>query len=300
MAKLRDWNLKETPEPSILSDSRSSSEESKKQGSEFSQDQDPWTSPSITLDQVRVVSGAFTVVEQASAMFPPGKCSVLMGVAGSGKSTILKTAAGLTVPESGQVLMNGLDINTFSRKDELRFRSLSGFVFQDAALWQDTSAFQNVAMPLRIHQPDLDPKALYAKVDSMIRKTGFTDNSNLRPAELSTGEQKLLSLARALVHEPRLVFMDNPTANIDEDSIERLYTIIEELKDQEVTLIIATNISEIAYRFADFLGVIRDGKILAFGEYEDTLNKVEMILSNSLSKLKARGRRGPKEVENEI
>jgi phospholipid/cholesterol/gamma-HCH transport system ATP-binding protein len=300
MAKLRDWNLKETPEPSILSNSRSSSEETKSQGSEFSQDQDPWTSPSITLDQVRVVSGTFTVVEQASAVFPPRKCSVLMGVAGSGKSTILKTAAGLMVPVSGQVLMNDLDINTFSRKDELRFRSLSGFVFQDAALWQDTSAYQNVAMPLRIHQPDLDPKALYTKVDSMIRKTGFTDNSNLRPAELSTGEQKLLSLARALVHEPRLVFMDNPSSNIDEDSIERLYTIIDELKDQEVTLIIATNISEIAYRFADHLGVIRDGKILAFGEYEDTLNKVEMILSSSLSKLKARGKRGLKELEHEI
>jgi len=301
MAKLEKWNIQDTPEPSFLTEPANPQVHQVHQVQEEQiGEPDPWQYPSITLEKIRVVSGNFTVVEEASAVFPAGKCSVLMGVAGSGKSTIIKAAAGLMAPESGQVLMNTLDINTFNRKDELTFRSISGFVFQDAALWQDTSAFQNVAMPLRIHHNDLDPKALYTKVDSMIRKTGFTDNSNLRPAELSTGEQKMLSIARALVHEPKIVFMDDPTANIDEDSIERLYTIVEELKEKGTTLIITTNISEIAYRFADYLGVIREGKILSFGEYEDTLNKVEMILSNSLTRLKARGRRASMELTNEI
>ncbi len=249
------------------------------------------SSPDIKLQNMTVHSGQFCVLKDITATFPGGKCSVILGVAGSGKSSLIKSAAGLLVPTEGRVMVDTLDINNASKKQALAFRGMSGFVFQDSALWQDTSALQNVSMPLRIHQPGLDSKIIYTLVSSLFRKVGFTDDPNLRPADLSTGEQKLISLARAIIHQPRILYMDDPTSNLDEDSIDNVYGIIEEQKNENTTILIGTNNSDIAYRYADYLGVIKGGKLLVFGPYEETLNKVEHILSGSLARLRARGSR---------
>jgi len=248
--------------------------------------------PELELLKVSAWVQDFRTLDDISIVFPAGTCSVILGAAGSGKSTLVKVCAGLVIPQEGKILLDGKNLLALNTRQELRFRASSGFVFQDSALWQDTNILNNVAMPLKVHHPGMDQKQLYSLVNSCLRRVGYNENINLRPADLSTGEQKLVSIARAIVHEPQLLFMDDPTSNLDEDAADRVYQILEELKAAGTTIIIATNNSELAYRFADMLGVIKTGKLLAFGAYEETLGKVEHVLSSSLARLKARGRRG--------
>jgi ABC-2 type transport system ATP-binding protein len=93
------------------------------------------------------------------------------------------------------------------------------------------------------------------------------------------------------VHDPDIVFMDDPTSNLDEDAAERVYELLGRLKERRRTVIIVANSSEIAFRFADRLGVIKGGSMAAFGAYEETVGRAEAALSASLARLRARGTR---------
>lgn len=245
----------------------------------------------LELVRISAWNQDFCALDDVSILFPSGSCSVILGAAGAGKSTLVKVCAGLIIPKEGKILFNGRNLLSMNARQELAFRAASGFVFQDSALWQDTNILNNVAMPLKVHHPGMDQKQLYAQANSCLRRVGYSEKINLRPAELSIGEQKLVSIARAIIHEPRILFMDDPTSNLDEDAADRIYQILDELKTAGTTIIIATNNSELAYRHADQLGVIKAGKLLAYGNYEETLTKVEHVLSGSLARLKARGRR---------
>ena len=245
----------------------------------------------IELRDVRASSGGFEILDGACVAFPEGLCSVVMGPAGSGKSTLLKVAAGLVVPDSGSVLYRGADLARFGRKDEAAFRAATGFVFQDAALWADQNILTNVTMPLRVHKAWLGPSAMAELARETLGALGYDEGMAFRPAELSAGEQKLVSIARAVIHEPQIVLMDDPTASLDEDAAERVYALIAKLRERRRTVVIVANSSELAYRFADRLGIIKGGRLVAFGSYEETVGTAEAALSGSIARLKARGER---------
>lgn len=257
---------------------------------------DECLAPAIELRGVRASSGGFEMLSGIDVSFPLHAISVVMGGAGSGKSTLIKAAAGLLVPDEGSVLAMGRDMAKFGRKDELDFRTQSGFVFQDAALWANQSILNNVAMPLRVHDAWMSESEIAEAVRVLLKRLGYDESLGMRPAELSMGEQKLVSIARALVHDPEIVFMDDPSANLDEDAAERLFAEMELLRGKSRTLIVVSNNSELAYRFADYLGVIKDGSIVAFGTYEATLARAEAALSGTIARLKARGGRSRKQA----
>lgn len=255
---------------------------------------DDVTVPAIELRDVSASAGGFEIVKGASVSFPEGKISMLLGEAGSGKSTVLKVAAGLVVPDSGHVLWKGKDMYWFSRRDEAGFRKGSGFVFQDSALWSNTDIFNNVAMPLRVHRKWMGESEIAALVRSALERVGYDEGTSLRPAELSMGEQKLVSIARAIIADPDLVFMDSPTTGLDEEAEERVMGILGDLSKAGKTVVIATNKSEMAFRHADFIGVIKSGTVPVFGPYDQTVASADESLRGVLSRLRARGARGGK------
>jgi len=222
---------------------------------------------------------------------PESTIDVPAGAAGSGKSTLLKVAAGLVVADSGATFYQGRDMAHFSHKEELAFRAASGFVFQDAALWANTSILNNVAMPLRVHKPWMGESDVAESVRLLLKQLGYDESMGMRPAELSSGEQKLVSIARAVIHEPAVAFMDDPTSNLDEDAAEKVFELLARLKSRRCTVIVVANNSELAYRFADRLGVIKAGKMAAFGPYDETVGSAEAALMTSLARLRARGSR---------
>ncbi|MFH2114895.1 MAG: ATP-binding cassette domain-containing protein [Spirochaetota bacterium] len=254
--------------------------------------------PAIELSGVRASSGSYEIISGVDIPFHEGKTSVVLGTAGSGKSTLIKTAAGLVVPDEGRVCFRGQDIFGFNRSEEIAFRAASGFVFQDAALWANQTILNNVFMPLRVHKPWMGQSEMAEKARVLLTRLGYAEGMALRPADLSTGEQKLVSIARAIIHEPAVVFMDDPVSNLDEEAADRVYGVIEELRAQGRTLIIGANNSELAYRFADYLGVIKGGRIAIFGTYEQTVAGAEEAMSASISRLRARGGRKSPDAGN--
>lgn len=250
------------------------------------------TAPAIELREISATLGGFEVLGSTSASFPEGLFSIILGAAGSGKSTLIKVAAGLVVPDSGQILYRGMDLARFGRKEELAFRADTGFVFQDAALWADTSILGNVALPLRVHKPWMGDKAIGEAVRSLLLRLGYDESLSARPSELSSGEQKLVSIARAVIHDPSIVFMDDPTSNLDEDALERVCGLFDELKAKKRTVIVAANSSDLAYRYADKLGFLKGGTMVAFGDYEETVGDAQSAVAGSLARLRARGARG--------
>lgn len=245
--------------------------------------------PAIELKAVNAFSAGYQVLSELSVAFPERRTSVVMGGTGSGKSALLKAAAGLLQPGSGSVEFRSVDMARFSRKDEAEFRAKSGFVFQDAALWSDTTILGNVSMPLSLHKPWMGKSDAAEAVRLILKRLGYEGGMAMRPADLSSGEQKMASIARAVVHDPDIVFMDDPAVGLDEDATEQLFELIDELESRGKTLIIVTNASEFAYRFADMLGIIRDGRLVAFGPYEETLARAEREPELRLERLKARG-----------
>ncbi len=247
--------------------------------------------PIIELRGVRASSGGFEILKEANAVFPAGAITVLMGSSGAGKSTLLKTAAGLIVPDSGTVLFHGKSIMDFNREEELEFRKRTSFVFQDAALWANTNILQNLTLPLRVHCPWMNASEMEVAARKVAEKVGYTESLSMRPAELSIGEQKMISIARALVADPELVFMDDPTSHLDEDALDRVFAILDELNKRDRTVILSTNNSDIAFRHADRLGIVRDGLVPVYGPYDEIVNNEAHEFAGVVSRLRSRGER---------
>ncbi|MCX7025185.1 MAG: ATP-binding cassette domain-containing protein [Spirochaetes bacterium] len=250
-----------------------------------------WSEPIIELSHVSASSGGFEILRDADASFYAGEITVVMGSAGAGKSTLLKAAAGLVVPDAGTVKFFGKSIASFNRKEELEFRRRTSYVFQDAALWANTSILGNLTLPLSVHCAWMNATEMERAARVVAEKVGYLESLSMRPAELSIGEQKLISLARALVTDPELVFMDDPTSHLDEDAVDRVFGILGELKMRDRTVIMVTNNSDIAFRHADRLGIVRDGVIPILGPYDEIVNNEAHEFVGIVSRLKIRGER---------
>ena len=243
---------------------------------------------SIELENIRVEKGDITLFQDLNVSFPKGITSVIMGPSGSGKSTMLKIAAGIDIPDSGTVYVYGKPLMKMSEKEMLAFRKENGFVFQDAALWANKSIYQNLSLPMEFHFRHLDSNEIRRRIDAMLKKIGFRDNPDLRPAQLSSGERKMASFARALVNDPKLIFMDSPLISIDHEIIDRIIGMILELKQAGKTIIISTHNPALVSRVADYLIVIKKGEILETGDFDtvvrSTNREVITVLTDVLSK----------------
>jgi phospholipid/cholesterol/gamma-HCH transport system ATP-binding protein len=257
--------------------------------------------PCIALRSVSLIAGATEILSELSLALAPGETAVIMGSAGSGKSSLLKVAAGIHIADEGEVLVKGRPLSRFSRREELAFRRGSGFVFQDDALWSNQSIFENLAFPIRFHDPGRMPVDVELEVRRAAESAGYTGRLDLRPAELSGGERRLVSLARALVLDPELLFLDEPTASLDEEEAAKVIDLVVELGTRGRTILIASSSSELAYRAAHRVGVIRKGRLIAWGSYDEAATWSDQALRGVLGRLKARpmpGTRPSKLVED--
>lgn len=193
------------------------------------------------------------------------KTTVILGIAGSGKTTFLKAAAGLLIPDSGTLSLYGKDFDTYSKKEVKRIRKTNGFVFQDAALWENMTIEQNLKLPIQFHYPNIPDEDISERINTWIKRTGFWDTITGRPAAYSHGERKKISIIRALITEPSLIFMDNPTELIDHAGGQKIIKILKELKEKKTTMIIVSQEPNILRDLADDIIVLDKGKIIEYG-----------------------------------
>ena len=241
----------------------------------------------VRLQEVAVAFDDEPVIEDVSISFPRGKATVIMGPSGSGKSTLLKTASGLIEPSEGRVTILGKDFARLNDREIRELRRKNGFVFQDAALWQNLSLLQNLALPLRHHFRGMSEADIEARVTRVVHELGRTVRLTVRPAQVSAGERKMFSFARALMTEPELIFLDEPTTSIDGEAVGVLIRKLKELKAANITLIAVTHDARIASRLADFVLVLKGGRVLEFGTLREitrsTNPDVSRILTDVLS-----------------
>jgi ABC-type multidrug transport system ATPase subunit len=201
------------------------------------------------------------LISDATYSYEQGKITALVGPSGCGKSTLLKLSAGLLVPDKGEVLYNGTAVADMSRKENLNFRVNAAFVFQDSALWANQSLFQILELPLRIHFPQMNKTEREKRIAEAAAMVGYKKDLNIRPAQLSMGEQKLIAFARAMICRPTLLFLDEWTESVDESAAQRLIRLVKNHNSEGGTVILVSHDMRIINDISDIVMVIHGGKI---------------------------------------
>jgi len=197
----------------------------------------------------------------------PGTTFVVLGASGSGKTVLLKHVIGLLRPDRGSVRVDGLEISRLGGRELNEARRVFGMVFQGSALFDSMTVFENVAFPLREKRRGLDRDELRARVVEKLRVVDLGEEIlGLWPAQLSGGMKKRVSLARALVAEPKVVLYDEPTTGLDPITTEYVDTMIDQAKERlGVTSMVISHDIASAFKVADRLAVLYDGHIAAQG-----------------------------------
>ncbi|WP_119072986.1 ABC transporter ATP-binding protein [Aggregatilinea lenta] len=201
------------------------------------------------------------VLDGVSLDIHQGDFVVLLGVSGSGKSTLLNLISGLDQPTSGSLHIDGTEITTLNEYQRTVFRrDRIGIVFQFFNLIPTLTVLENVTLPLELRG---DPrKSAEQRARTLLERVGLADRANDFPDKLSGGEQQRIAIARALIHQPALVLADEPTGNLDEDTGERVLTLLLELTRQAGrTLLMATHNPDIV-PLADRVYRIQDGQLV--------------------------------------
>jgi ABC-type multidrug transport system ATPase subunit len=219
---------------------------------------------SIELRAVEFESHHETLLSGIDLTIKDGSSILLMGPSGSGKTLLLKIMAGIIPPSRGTVSIDGHDLSRLNDRDLNRVRLDLGYVFQDAALWQNLSVRQNLTLATTHHFPRRPAAEVDATVDRLCRKMGFRENLDQRPALLSAGERKVASIIRSLMLDPRYLFMDEPSGALDSAGSDQLLDLLKEQKSLGKTLIIAGHDEEIASMIADSIIVLDEGRVLAY------------------------------------
>ena len=231
--------------------------------------------------------GASPLFSGLTLEIPMGGCTVLMGPSGGGKSTILRLGAGLIPPDSGKISFRGWDWNELSDHENAEIREKLGFCFQNGALWANKSVYQNIELPFLYHRPKAAQQEVRDTVIRAARLAGIQGQLGTRPSQLSLGEQKLVSLARALVLDPEVLFLDDPTGSLDAQATERMMGLFTDLKRQGRTLVLVTQEPTVTARVADRLVLVKEGKVLISGTFTDVTRnenpEVVAILTSVLS-----------------
>lgn len=191
-----------------------------------------------------------------------GEFIALKGPSGSGKTTLLNMIGGLDRPDSGHVLINGVNITTMRERELIDFRLHHiGFVFQAYNLIPVLTARENVEFIMLLQQRPADERR--RRVDELLAEVGLSDKSGKRPAELSGGQQQRVAVARALAPKPGFILADEPTANLDSKSASNLLDIMARLNHEEqVTFIFSTHDPRVIDR-AQRVITLEDGKVVA-------------------------------------
>jgi putative ABC transport system ATP-binding protein len=190
-----------------------------------------------------------------------GEFVVLLGPSGSGKSTLLNLVSGIDTPDSGTVVVAGVDLPSLSERDRTLFRRRHlGFVFQFFNLLPTLTVLENLLLPLELKGPVGDAEV--ARAQGLLDRVGLSTRGEAFPDRLSGGEQQRVALARALVHEPDLILADEPTGNLDPETGGRVLDLLDGLvREDGRTLLAVTHSRELADR-ADRVFHLDHGRVL--------------------------------------
>ncbi|WP_456434470.1 ABC transporter ATP-binding protein [Thermosulfuriphilus sp.] len=212
--------------------------------------------------------GSQQVLRGLNLEIPKGKITFIMGQSGQGKSVLLKHIIGLMRPDSGKILIDGLDITSLGLKELYRVRKRFGMLFQDAALFDSMTVAENVAFPLREHTR-LSEGEIWKRVEEKLSLVGLLEAADKLPSELSGGMKKRAGLARALALDPEIILFDEPTTGLDPIMTASINQLIKESQQiHRLTCVVISHDIPSALSIADKIAMLHEGVIIEEGDPE--------------------------------
>jgi putative ABC transport system ATP-binding protein len=204
-------------------------------------------------------ANSLTVLDTVSFSVAQGDTLAIIGPSGSGKTTLLGLCAGLDVPSTGIISLMGFKLNAMSEDDRAHIRNqYVGFVFQNFQLLQTLTALENVMVPLELR----GEKNVSAKAKELLSRVGLAERMDHYPTQLSGGEQQRVAMARAFITDPKILFADEPTGNLDDENSKHVTELLFGLnKEQGTTLVLVTHNLELAQKTERILRM-RGGKLV--------------------------------------
>jgi phospholipid/cholesterol/gamma-HCH transport system ATP-binding protein len=222
----------------------------------------------MALIELRHISKRFgwlVVLNDVSLRIEAGKCLVVIGASGTGKSVLLKHIVGLLKPDKGEVWFKDQRIDTLSERKLMEVRTKFGFLFQMSALFDSLNVMDNVSFPL-VEHTKRSPEDIKRIALQMLGLVGLPKSGSKMPAELSGGQKKRVALARAIALEPEVILYDEPTTGLDPIRSDVINELILKLQQElKVTSIVVTHDMQSAFKVADRIVMLNEGKIVFDG-----------------------------------
>ncbi|RRQ22149.1 cell division ATP-binding protein FtsE [Thiohalobacter thiocyanaticus] len=207
--------------------------------------------------------GGFDALRGLSLHVPAGQLTFLTGHSGAGKSTLLKLVSLIERPTSGNILIDGQNLNRVTRRQIPFVRRKVGIIFQNHQLLFDRTVFDNVALPLII--AGHDHREIGRRVRAALDKVGLLKHERAYPHPLSGGEQQRVGIARAVVNRPPLLLADEPTGNLDPELSREIMQLFEQFNQVGVTVLIATHDIDLISRMNHPILILKAGRLQAAG-----------------------------------
>ena len=214
----------------------------------------------------KVYKNGFKALKTVNLNIKKGEIFAMLGPNGAGKTTLISIICGIVKPSSGMVTVDGFDIIDDYRET----RSRIGLVPQELTLEQFETVFNNVSYSRGLYGKKPDPK----HIEKILKQLSLWDKKDQRLRQLSGGMKRRVLIAKALSHEPSILFLDEPTAGVDVELRQDMWKIVEELRKTGVTIILTTHYIEEAEAIADRVGVINQGEIIVVEETKELLKKM--------------------------
>ncbi|HSJ10098.1 MAG TPA: ATP-binding cassette domain-containing protein [Longimicrobiales bacterium] len=239
----------------------------------------------ITMDDVHLRFGDLVVLDGVSLHARKGETLMVAGESGTGKSTILKLILRLLVPDSGDIVVLGQSVGGLTFQEALDLRKQIGMVFQNAALFDSMTVFDNIAYPLR-ENTDFDD----ARIEELVReKLEFVDLKPEQvmmqlPSQLSGGMRKRVGVARAIATDPSIILYDEPTAGLDPLTVGTINDLIRKLqRELNVTSVLVTHDIRAGFKVANRVNLLRNGRIVFDGSPEDMVAQNDSYIKSFLN-----------------
>jgi phospholipid/cholesterol/gamma-HCH transport system ATP-binding protein len=235
--------------------------------------------PFIQFIDVKKKFGPNEVLKGLNLSIFKGEIIAVIGKSGTGKSVLLKHIIGLVHQDSGQILIDGEPSHQLSSDARKAFLKELSYMFQDNALFDSMTIYENIALPL-VENSDFPKRLVSDKVFTRIEQLGLTGTQNKFPAQLSGGMRKRVALARALVTDPKVVLFDEPTTGLDPVRKKRVHTMIQEYQEQfGFTAVIVTHDIPEIFNVAQRIAMLDDGIIKFEGSKKDILDSHSRVLN---------------------
>ena len=235
--------------------------------------------PLIEVKNFHISYGEKSILKDVNFVVREKECLTIVGESGGGKTTLLRSIIGLLRPSQGEILVEGQNVVTMEEEELTSIRKMVSFSFQNGALFDSMTVYENVAFPLREHTK-LSEKEIYRKVMYELDEFELKEIENAYPSELSGGMTKRVGMARSMILKPKVILYDEPTVSLDPYNTAKMVKIMLKLKKRGTTSILVTHNIPVALRVSDRIALLLDGTIKAMGTPKTLEQSYNILLKN--------------------